>query len=322
MATPRSDFASHTPTQDYINVARTRIDAMQLSPEEKSVLHSEIDKASQFPFGDFMLQHHGLNGEWSHSILPWLFLSKLPTLPEGISMDPAPGEFVNDLQEFLYTQAPLVIATQQRFEIFVEEIQLYLQNNNDDIKIANFPCGWMSDLCLTLKLLPELASKVSITGIDLDEENEGHVQRLMSNLNITSPFSFVRADATKPLGSEESDAIPTAYQEQFDFIVAHGLSLYLEDEECLCYFKLLSAMLKPGGTLLTSTMTPPGEWRNVDAEQAKRQKDFFFTICNSSFSIFRSAEDATNMLIESGLEVTQVREDERNMFPTIVANKR
>lgn len=310
-------LSSHQATTSYISEAQDRINKADISAEKKLFLHQEIDKALEFPFGKFILEHHGVNGEYSHQIFPWLFLSEnTNNLPGGVSIKPMPNNFTNDLERFLLTQAPIATASQQRFKFFVQQIQLTIKDSKGKINIANFPCGWMSDLCLSLSFNSSLTNKIkSITGFDLDEANKAGIECLLKQYDLYKKinFNFVNADATKSMQNR--------FVGHYDLVIATGLSLYLDDAKCEKYFATLSSLLKPGGTLITSTMTPPDDWRNIDKDLAERERDFFFTICNVKFSFFRSTNTAVKLLNKYNFELQEIFHDHSHVFPTIVAKK-
>lgn len=314
-------FSSHHATVDYIQEAKRRIDAADLTGEQSENLYMELDKAQAFHFGRFLLEHHGVNGEWSHQLFPWRFLSTQEVLPDGVVVKPKQDEFTNDLEKFIYIEAPVSVASQQRFMLFVGLIKKTLEEATGQIQVANFPCGWMSDLCLTLKFNEALQQKIEITGFDLDAENKDGVEQLLTQYRINTPFTFCQVDATKALGSSSAYSFSEDKVGCYDFVIGHGLSLYFPEKDCQNYFLLMAAMLKPGGTLLTSTMTPSTDWRSVDTALIERQRHFFFTVCNCRFSLFHSVDKVKNMLRTAGLEVAQVVPDDANMFPAIVATK-
>lgn len=313
-----TNLSSHQATESYITEAQDRINNSDISAEKKLFLHQEIERALEFPLGKFILEHHGVNGEYSHQIFPWLFLAEnINNFPEGVTITPHPDNFTNSLEKFLFSQAPIATASQQRFKFFVQQIQLALKSTKNKIKLANFPCGWMSDLSLSLAFDNKHIDKIeSITGFDLDDKNKAGIENLLNqyNLNNKINFNFSQADAIKPISPE--------YINQYELVIATGLSLYLDDTQCEKYFHNLASMLKPNGTLITSTMTPPSDWRDFDEKSVERERGFFFTICNVKFSFFRSANKAIELLEKHGLVIQEVLYDKSHIFPTIVAKKR
>src|SRR3990167_5328037 len=69
-----------------------------------------LDQLTQFDFGKFLLQNQGLNGYWTHYALtyPW-FQNEI-------------GD-ISELEKFMLEKSPVVIATQERFKIFLQENQ-------------------------------------------------------------------------------------------------------------------------------------------------------------------------------------------------------
>lgn len=312
-----TNLSSHQATESCITEAQERINNADISEEKKLFLHQEMERALEFPLGKFILEHHGFNGEYSHQILPWLFLAEnINNFPKGVTISPHPDKLTNNLESFLFTEAPIATASQQRFKFFVQQIQLALKNTDNKIKVANFPCGWMSDLCLSLAFDDQLTNKIeSITGFDLDNKNKAGIEGLLTQYNLDNKvnFNFAKADATKPISSE--------YINQYKLVIATGLSLYLDDAQCEKYFKSLASLLKPNGTLITSTMTPPDNWRDFDKNAVEREREFFFTICNVKFSFFRSTSKTIELLEKHDLEIQKIFYDRSHIFPTIVAIK-
>ena len=66
---------------------------------------------SQFEFGQFLLQNQGLNGYLTHYVLmyPW-----------------NRNQNLSELEKFLLEKSPVVIATQERFQIFLTIALLFL----------------------------------------------------------------------------------------------------------------------------------------------------------------------------------------------------
>src|SRR3990167_4867075 len=69
-----------------------------------------LGQLTQFDFGKFLLQNQGLNGYWTHYALtyPW-FQNEI-------------GD-ISELEKFMLEKSPVVIATQERFKIFLQENQ-------------------------------------------------------------------------------------------------------------------------------------------------------------------------------------------------------
>ena len=95
-----------------------------------------VNELTQFGFGRFLLQTGGLNGYWTHYAITHPKQGRLT----GTNSEDKP---FTSLESFLLDKAPTALATQQRFEIFKQQIQKRL---HDHMSLASIPCGLMADL--------------------------------------------------------------------------------------------------------------------------------------------------------------------------------
>lgn len=95
-----------------------------------------LHQLSQFNFGRFLLRHQGINGYWTHYMLMHPWNGRKTGRDEK-------GNALSSLERFLLDSAPLMLATQQRFEIFINQNQQKVQN---DAVLACIPCGMMGEL--------------------------------------------------------------------------------------------------------------------------------------------------------------------------------
>ena len=85
--------------------------------------------------------------------------------------------------------------------------------------------------------------------------------------------------------------------------------------------------LKPGGTLITSFLTPPpaisynSPWKNYDPEALIKQKAIFGDVIGSKWQNFRTEEETRSQLEKADFKVVDVIYDHQQMFPTIIATK-
>ena len=91
-----------------------------------------LRQLTEFEFGRFLLQNQGgFNGYWTHYVL---------TFPEkgrktNMSSD---GKPISELESFYLNKAPIVLAVQQKFRIFLEKNQ---ERVRDQASLASIPCG-------------------------------------------------------------------------------------------------------------------------------------------------------------------------------------
>lgn len=244
--------------------------------------------------GRFLLSNKGLNGFWTSYIIL--------RGPKKNNLEP--------LEEWLLHKAPSVVATQERFKIF----QTLLQNNvKDNMTIASVPCGLMDDL-LTLDY--SNVKNIKLVGIDLDQNSLklARENALAHNINNVE-FS-------------QQDAWQLKNQEEFDIITSNGLNIYepIDDKVTGLYKKYYKA-LKPGGILITSFLTYPpalakdSPWKNVDKQDALKQKAIFSDIIGVAWQAFRTEELTKSQLEIAGFKILEVISDSHGIFPTVIAQK-
>ncbi|UYA61557.1 hypothetical protein NAL19_3499 [Pectobacterium sp. F1-1] len=196
-----------------------------------------LEAFSHFELGQFLLKHHGLNAYWTHNVIAH-----------------QPTHYVNPLEEIIYTQLPNVLATRERFGIFQRLLQERLQPNTVMVSV---PCGVMADLLL---LDYTQHQDVKLIGIDLDRQALEEAYKLASQRGLENQISLVLTDAwTVDLAA------------QADVITSNGLNVYEQDDDKVTeLYRVFYSGLKPGGTLITSFMTPPptqsqdSPWINAD----------------------------------------------------------
>ena len=116
-----------------------------------------LDQLMQFDFGKFLLQHQGVNGYWTHYALtyPWFGMKTGKNNRE---------EPLSPLEKFMLEKAPVFLATQERFNIFLKENQRAVKNN---AVLASLPSGMMGEL---LYLNYNDINNIKLVGIDYDAE--------------------------------------------------------------------------------------------------------------------------------------------------------
>jgi SAM-dependent methyltransferase len=265
-----------------------------------------LQTLSEFELGRFLLQRGGLDGYWTSYVIKHPKQGRLT----GLNSENKP---FSQLELFLLDQAPVCLATQQRFEIFKREIQKRLQN---DIALASIPCGLTADL---LDLDFSQTPHFSIYGIDIDPESLRQSRQIAENIGLMGHCQFI-----------QQDAWVLGYNEEFDLITSNGLSIYEPDNKKIVdLYRQFFLALKPNGCLVTSFLTPPAipgaktEWdvKAVNSEHALLQKIIFSDILECKWQIFRSEELVRAQLLEAGFSEIEVFYDEAHIFPTIVAKK-
>jgi sugar/nucleoside kinase (ribokinase family)/ubiquinone/menaquinone biosynthesis C-methylase UbiE len=246
-----------------------------------------IDELSQFDFGRYLLENQGINGYWTHYMLthPWF---------GGKTGKNNRGELLSKMEHFVLEKAPLMLATQQRFQIFLTENQKQVKEH---AKLASIPCGMMNEL---LYLNFEHIKEIQLIGIDYDA-SIFHDARLLAEQKGLLPFVKLF----------QQDAWQLHFHDEFDLISSNGLTIYEQDDAKIVeLFQQFHRALKPGGKLVTSFLTPPPtladhcEWNMsaVNMDDLLLQKILFVDIIASKFQCYRSTEQTRNQLTSIGYE--------------------
>lgn len=265
-----------------------------------------LAELSQFDFGRYLIQNQGINGYWTHYMLthPW------KGRKTGKNNR---GESFTYLESFLLNRAPTLLATQQRFEIFLKENQKQVKNN---ASLACIPCGMMGEL---LYLDFKNIENINLIGIDYDANTLMDATMLAEQQKL--------ADFTRLI---QHNAWNLDLQNEFDLISSNGLNIYEPDDSKVTelYFHFFNA-LKPSGKLVTSfltflpTLSAQSEWdmTKVNPQDALLQKIIFVDIIDAKFQCYRSSEQTRLQLQLVGFSNIQFIYDDAKIFPTVVAYK-
>ncbi|ASQ47362.1 SAM-dependent methyltransferase [Legionella clemsonensis] len=278
--------------------------------ESSEVLGQYLDllhQLQQFDFGRFLIQNQGINGYWTHYITTHPFHGR----KTGKNNREEP---FSPLEIFLLDKAPIIVATQERFEIFLRENQKAVR---EGATLACIPCGTMSEL---LYLQLQQSKNIRLLGFDYDRDTFADAHKLAEKLKISHPLELHHADAWH-LG----------IQEEFDLISSNGLTIYEPDEErVLALFEGFYQALKPGGKLVTSFLTPPPvlteqcEWdmSSINSHDLQLQRTLFVDILKVKFQCYRSTEQTRKQLKVAGFINMEFFYDRAKLFPTVVAYKK
>ena len=112
------------------------------------------------------------------------------------------------------------------------------------------------------------------------------------------------------------------FEGRFNVITSNGLNIYVaDDEKVIALYKEFFRALKLGGTLITSFLTPLSVWKDVNPDDAAKQRMLFLTIIGVMWQNLRSEETTIAQLREAGFVNIRVIYDSRRMFLTVVAIK-
>lgn len=296
-----SHAAAEGDAEALLRAAETRLrDAGDLpgAPVERQleVLHA----LHGFELGRFLLRHRGLNAYWTHRLVTY----KAGTLPRN----PA------SLEWQVFETMPAVLATRERFGIFQRETQALLRPG---IAMASVPCGWMGDLLLLD--YSGCAGEFSLTGIDLDAQAIEGARQLAEACGLASHVQL-----------RQEDAWAGSLHGSIDVLTSNGLNIYEPDDaRVIELYRAFFEALRPGGTLITSFLTPPpmlnpaSSWRmaEIDPPMLALQHLLFTRVIDAKWSALRTHEQTRAQLEAAGFADLRFVDDRLGMFPTVVARR-
>lgn len=291
-------------TVDHIS---ERINASDMPMADKQMQLNLLEQMQEFDFGRFLLLNSGINGFWTHYMLTYPWYGKK-------TQESSNGRALTPLEKKLLEEAPVLLATQERFELFLEENQKSVQSGST---LACIPCGMMGEL---LYLNYENASNYKLVGIDLDADTFTDATRLSESRNLQSHVDYIQCDAW------EMDI-----KNEFDLISSNGLNIYQSDTaQIIALYQKFYQALKLGGRLVTSFLTPPpllskdSEWdmNFISTEALLMQKVLFSDVIQGKWQQAYQTSIQTRQQLESvGFKDIEFRYDKARIFPTVIARK-
>ena len=206
--------------------------------------------------------------------------------------------------------SPTIKATRDRFYIFKNKLQHFLNRQNSheraadgDIKpfkMVSVPCGLMDDL-LSLDFKNKM--NIEIYGIDLDEQSlelaSGNTLKYSTSLQSNNvDVKFIKANAWE---INQNDHF--FFMEPFDVLTSNGLNIYEKDDhQVVELYRQFRFLLKAGGILITSFIVPPTEWEVHSKEDAVKSKVIFADIIQVNWATYRTEELTRQQLNDAGRE--------------------
>ena len=264
-----------------------------------------IDGFCEFPLGRFILDRRGANGFWTDYMISHPQKGKI----SGLNIENKP---LNNMEHFLLNQSPIVLAHQERFQIFQRLLQSFIKEH---VVLASVPCGLMRDL-ITLDF--STVSDYKLIGVDIDEESILLAQELADQKGITN-ISFMQEDAWK-----------LSLNQEVDVITSSGLNVYEPDEtKVFALYRKFFEALKPGGHLIISVLTyPPGEAKKSEWDMSGFTEEvllldriFHKDILDVKWRNFRQTSELDKEFKEVGFSEISIHFDKHHIFPTILAKK-
>ena len=286
--------------KDEVEKTRKRIletgDIPEASVDEQLKI---LQQLTEFGMGRFMLVHKGLNGYWTRYF----------NLHNKLG---AEKKVTNEIEKFWLERAPEPLASQQRYHIFQEILQMKLKN---EFTVCSLPCGMMDDL-LTLDLKD--CPSIKLVGIDIDEHSIKHAKQNALEKGLLQNCTFQILDAWN-----------MDLEDQFDILTSNGLNIYVKDDDkVVSMYKNFYKAIKTGGILVTSSISPPPE---VDKESNYDMSrinisDYNYTnaiihVINPNWLNFRSEKKTTEQLLKAGFKNIEIHYDHARIFPTYIASK-
>tara|TARA_R110002110_G_scaffold121431_2_gene297258 strand:+ start:95706 stop:96602 length:897 start_codon:yes stop_codon:yes gene_type:complete len=266
------------------------------SIEEKLSLLAQLN---EFKFGRSLIESKKLTRYWRHFLLTYPFQAETVTTPALFSE--------------LMHQFPISLAMQQRYQIFLEQIQNRVKN---DAKLLSIPSGLVEDLAyLNYKNIEE----IELIAWDDDAMTLEQARGICQTRGIAQWLTCVK---------EKSWALNE--KEQFDVIACHGLTIYEKsNERVLDFYERAFHALKPDGEFISAYITPSPsedsecEWdfSNINAAYLRKQNVVFFDVLNLEDFYCRKTVETRKMLSQAGFENIEFHFDKARMFPSFVASK-
>ncbi|MGR8981384.1 MAG: class I SAM-dependent methyltransferase [Gammaproteobacteria bacterium] len=257
-----------------------------------------LTQLQAFPLGQHLLMHGSLDGFWT----------KYCVADQAINRKTVSSHKFCQLEDFILNQAPTMRATQERFDIFRQVTQPLI---SDSITAASIPCGLMDDL---LSLDYSKAPNARRVGLDVDPNAVKGALANATAYGLTAEAYL--ADAWDLF----------AYSKQFDLVTSNGLNIYLPDpKKETALYRSFASILKPGGYLITSFLTPPPDldrnspWQIMDPAAALKQKLIFIDVLEVKWQVFRTESQIRKTLASVGFKVRNVIYDHQKLFPTVLA---
>ncbi|MCL9782046.1 class I SAM-dependent methyltransferase [Vibrio sp. S4M6] len=265
-------------------------------PQHKNLL----DQLCEFALGRFLIEHRGIDGYWTDVVVNHPERGRA----NAISAEGGP---IHPLEQQLLDDAPTFLATQQRYQIFRQQLQKCLPNCK---RLLSVPSGLMSEL---LSLDYQNQQDVELIAVDLDSNILGKIADNAKQYDFRGNVTLVEADAW----SFELD-------EPVDVITSNGLNIYVEDDEKVeSLYKQFYRVLKPQGRFIGSFLTPLDSWdmNKVDQDAMLLQKAIFADLLGVNWQQYRSEQLTREQLERAGFTNIEFIYDEAGIFPTFVATR-
>jgi ubiquinone/menaquinone biosynthesis C-methylase UbiE len=259
-----------------------------------------LKQLSEFGVGRFFILNRGIDGYWTHA---------------SIENFGKPAENYTPLEYYMYSRAPGAVANYERFKNFQRITQ---ENLKSGMILTSVPCGLMDDL---LSLGYSGIKDFKLVAIDLDQDSLNQAREQARQLNMEQNCEFIKQNAWEINASEE-----------YDFITSSGLNSYEPDDEKVEeLYRVFYKALKPGGKILTSSLSPPpgivpdSEWlmSEINMQDLMMQKRVFGDVLGITGNpkLYRSSGTTKRQLEKAGFRNIEIRFDPAHMYPALLGVK-
>ena len=277
--------------------------------DEKAFLFSLAEDAARSELGRFLLCARGLDWRTTDLLFDPAYQARLRQQERNHSLCL--------FDRLVFFTCPLFLATQERFRIFQQQTQPLVA---DGAVLASLPCGRMRDL-LGLDY-SHLTQGVRLVGLDKDPEALVGARVLAEEASaIRAPRCTVEFRACDILkqGLAESGA-----QETFDLITSNGLNIYLNDDQCLTFYRHVHEAVKPGGTFITSHIVTSADyrWDQINRDHWRLQTVILTVLIGALWEPrVKPTQAVREQLEQAGFRDVRILPDLQGIFPTFVAKK-
>ena len=277
--------------------------------DEKAFLLSLAEDAARSEFSRFLLCARGLNWRATDLLFDPAHQATLRQQEREHSL----GLF----DRLAFFTCPLFLATQERFRIFQQQTQPLI---TDGAVLASLPCGRMRDL-LSLDYA-RIGQGVRLVGLDKDPEALQSAQALAAEAQTQRPLpgtvEFRMSDGLRP-GLTEA-----GIRREFDLVTSNGLNIYLNNDQCVTFYRHVHEALKPGGTFITSHIGPSAEyqWGQINRDHWRLQTVILTVLIGALWEpLVKPQELVREQLDAAGFREVRTIPDSQGIFPTFVAKK-
>ncbi|MDE3035359.1 MAG: methyltransferase domain-containing protein [Nitrospirota bacterium] len=276
---------------------------------EKAFLLSLAEDAAKSEFGRFLLCARGLNWRTTDLLFDPAYQATLRRQERDGSLC-----FFDRLAFFA---CPLFLATRERFGIFQRHTQPLVA---EGASLASLPCGRMRDL-LSLDY-SRIVRGIRLVGLDKDPEALQGAQIFAAEVQAQKPLhgtiEFRVSDGLRP-GLTEA-----GIRREFDLVTSNGLNIYLNDDQCVTFYRHVQEALKPGGTFITSHIVPTDEyrWDQINRDHWRLQAVILTVLIGALWEPRVKPRGLVQEQLETaGFREIRVFPDAQGIFPTFVAKK-